>query len=96
MQGKSLSLICGALKWLLDSEEREKAEAEQLLSGKLASASQAVAADGRMPTATAPTTSTGTGPVAPATERDDGEWPGTHSLSHAHTRDHRALVCWLS
>ena len=34
-KGKSLSLICGALKWLVDSEEREKAKMEAVLSGKL-------------------------------------------------------------
>ena len=30
-----MSLICGALKWLVDSEEREKAKMEAVLSGKL-------------------------------------------------------------
>ena len=30
-----MSLICGALKWLVDSEEREKAKLEAVLSGKL-------------------------------------------------------------
>ena len=30
-----MSLICGALKWLVDSEEREKAKIEAVLAGKL-------------------------------------------------------------
>lgn len=34
-KGKSLSLICGALKWLVDSEEREKARIEAVLAGEL-------------------------------------------------------------
>ena len=34
-KGKSLSLICGALKWLVDSEERDKAKIEAVLAGKL-------------------------------------------------------------
>ena len=34
-KGKSLSLICGALKWLVDSEERDKARIEAVLAGKL-------------------------------------------------------------
>lgn len=32
-QGKSMSLICGALKWLKDSDERDKNEAEKILAG---------------------------------------------------------------
>ena len=32
-QGKSLSLICGALTWLRDYEEKQKKEVEQLLKG---------------------------------------------------------------
>jgi chromosome transmission fidelity protein 1 len=32
LQGKSLSLICGALKWLKDHEEREKRELTNHLS----------------------------------------------------------------
>ena len=35
LKGKSLSLICGAVKWLLDSEEREKVKVEAVLAGKL-------------------------------------------------------------
>ncbi len=35
MQGKSLSIICGALKWLLDREERDKEEIAAVLEGKL-------------------------------------------------------------
>ena len=31
LQGKSLSLICGALTWLQDFEERKKAELQLLL-----------------------------------------------------------------
>ena len=34
-KGKSLSLICGALKWLVDSEERDKARIEAVLAGEL-------------------------------------------------------------
>ena len=34
-KGKSLSLICGALKWLADSEERDKARIEAVLAGDL-------------------------------------------------------------
>ena len=30
-----MSLICGALKWLVDSEEREKAKIAAVLAGKL-------------------------------------------------------------
>lgn len=30
-----MSLICGALKWLVDSEEREKARIEAVLAGEL-------------------------------------------------------------
>ena len=33
MKGKSLSLICGALKWLVDSEKRQKERNEAILSG---------------------------------------------------------------
>ena len=32
-QGKSLSVICGALKWLVDCEERDRQREEQILSG---------------------------------------------------------------
>ena len=32
LQGKSLSLICGALRWLQDFEERERRELEALLA----------------------------------------------------------------
>ena len=35
MQGKSLSLICGALRWLLDHEEQERLKVEAVLSGSL-------------------------------------------------------------
>ena len=31
IQGKSLSLICGALKWLKDFQDRQKQELEALL-----------------------------------------------------------------
>ena len=34
LQGKSMSLICGALKWLKDSDERDKKEAEEVLTGQ--------------------------------------------------------------
>lgn len=34
-QGKSLSLICGALKWLVDSEQRDKERVEAVLAGRL-------------------------------------------------------------
>ena len=34
-KGKSLSLICGALKWLVDSEERKKVRIEAVLAGEL-------------------------------------------------------------
>ena len=34
-KGKSLSLICGALRWLVDSEERDKARIEAVLAGEL-------------------------------------------------------------
>ena len=34
LQGKSLSLICGALTWLQDYEERQRRELEALLSVK--------------------------------------------------------------
>lgn len=34
MQGKSLSLICGALTWLRDYEEQKKQEAARLLEGQ--------------------------------------------------------------
>jgi hypothetical protein len=34
-KGKSLSLICGALKWLVDGEERDKARIEAVLAGEL-------------------------------------------------------------
>lgn len=33
-QGKSLSLICGALKWLTDCEQRDREREEQILAGK--------------------------------------------------------------
>ena len=33
-QGKSMSLICGALKWLKDRDERDSVEAEKILSGQ--------------------------------------------------------------
>ena len=33
-QGKSMSLICGALKWLKDSDERDKSEADNILTGQ--------------------------------------------------------------
>ena len=32
-QGKSLSLICGALRWLEDSESRDRQRVEQTLAG---------------------------------------------------------------
>ena len=32
-QGKSLSLICGALRWLEDSESRDRQRVEQMLDG---------------------------------------------------------------
>lgn len=32
--GKSMSLICGALKWLKDSDERDRKEADNILTGK--------------------------------------------------------------
>lgn len=32
-QGKSLSLICGALSWLRDHEEKRRQEADRLLQG---------------------------------------------------------------
>ncbi len=35
MQGKSLSLICGALRWLLDHELREGLKVESVLTGSL-------------------------------------------------------------
>ena len=35
IQGKSLSLICGALKWLVDNEQREKERIEAILSGEV-------------------------------------------------------------
>ena len=35
MQGKSLSLICGALKWLVDHEEHHKKKLEAVLSGSV-------------------------------------------------------------
>lgn len=35
MQGKSLSIICGAVKWLLDREEREQKQLQAVLEGKL-------------------------------------------------------------
>ena len=35
LKGKSLSLICGTLKWLVDSEERDKAKIEAVLAGEL-------------------------------------------------------------
>lgn len=35
MQGKSLSLICGALTWLKDYEEKKKEEAARLLQGEM-------------------------------------------------------------
>ena len=34
-KGKSLSLICGALKWLVDSEKRDKAKIAAVLAGEL-------------------------------------------------------------
>lgn len=35
MQGKSLSIICGAVKWLLDREERDSEQLKAVLEGKL-------------------------------------------------------------
>ncbi|XP_066286334.1 ATP-dependent DNA helicase DDX11-like isoform X1 [Branchiostoma lanceolatum] len=37
--GKSLSLICGALKWLQDHEDRQKREVEEILEGAVKSSS---------------------------------------------------------
>lgn len=34
-QGKSLSLICGALKWLEDHEKKQRESFENMLSGNL-------------------------------------------------------------
>ena len=39
MQGKSLSLICGALKWLTDFNQREKERIDAILAGKIPAAS---------------------------------------------------------
>lgn len=39
MQGKSLSIICGALKWLVDREERDRAQLEAVLEGRLPASS---------------------------------------------------------
>ena len=33
LQGKSLSVICGALRWLVDSEQRDREAVERTLSG---------------------------------------------------------------
>lgn len=33
IQGKSLSVICGALRWLEDSERRDRERVEQTLTG---------------------------------------------------------------
>lgn len=35
MQGKSLSIICGAVRWLLDREERDREQLRAVLEGKL-------------------------------------------------------------
>ena len=35
LQGKSLSLICGALKWLADCEQRERERVDAILAGKM-------------------------------------------------------------
>lgn len=35
LQGKSLSLICSALRWLEDSERREQKRTEIVLAGKV-------------------------------------------------------------
>ena len=35
VQGKSLSIICGAVKWLLDREERDAEHLKAVLEGKL-------------------------------------------------------------
>ena len=37
-QGKSLSLICGAVKWLLDHEKQQQEEFEQLIEQQKADA----------------------------------------------------------
>jgi hypothetical protein len=33
-QGKSLSLICGALRWLKDFQERQRLELEEMISAE--------------------------------------------------------------
>ena len=33
LQGKSLSIICGALRWLEDCEQRERERVERVLAG---------------------------------------------------------------
>ncbi|KAH3840006.1 hypothetical protein DPMN_113447, partial [Dreissena polymorpha] len=38
--GKSLSLICGALRWLKDYQDKQKAELEQMLQGKTAESNE--------------------------------------------------------
>lgn len=38
--GKSLSLICGALKWLSDYEEQQRQELDDLLQGKMKASSE--------------------------------------------------------
>ncbi|CAH1785016.1 unnamed protein product [Owenia fusiformis] len=45
--GKSLSLICGALKWLKDFEEKQKKELEMLLEAKSVSQEQQEAAEAK-------------------------------------------------
>jgi chromosome transmission fidelity protein 1 len=34
-QGKSLSIICGALKWLIDRDEKDKEQLDAVLAGRL-------------------------------------------------------------
>ena len=38
LKGKSLSLICGSLKWLLDHNEKETERVEAILTGKVTAA----------------------------------------------------------
>ena len=43
LQGKSLSIICGALKWLLDREQKDKSILTAVLEGRLPPSSTAAA-----------------------------------------------------